>query len=92
MRDYGSIRALGVLVMIAASLCMHLPETLVQALRVATGVLHRNRLSEVPGYRFSMVCRAVARLLVAAGGRPLPRQRLRSPHDTQLTPNLPLAA
>lgn len=92
VRDYGSIKALGVLVMIAASFCTQLPEMLVRAVLAATGVLPRNRLSDIPRYQFYMVCRAVARLLAAAGGRPPPRQRLRSPHDTQLTLNLPPAA
>lgn len=70
VRDYPSIKALGILVMLAASFVMRLPEALMHAILAVSGVLPRKRLSDIPAYPFYLVCRALAKLLAPAGNRP----------------------
>jgi len=91
VRDYPSLKALGVLVMLAASFVMRLPEALVHQILAVTGVLPRKRLSDIPRYRFYLVCQALVKLLAAAGKRPPTPLWLRRRDHWQLKVNLVLA-
>ena len=88
VRDYPSIKALGVLVMLAASFVMRLPQALMHAILAVTGVLPRKRLSDIPAYPFYLVCQALAKLLAAAGKRPPTPLWLRRRDYWQLKLNL----
>jgi len=88
VRDYPSIKALGVLVMLAASFVMRLGQALVHQVLAVTGVLPRKRLSDVPRYPFYLVCQALAKLLAVAGKRPPTPLWLRRRDYWQLTLNL----
>jgi len=63
LRNYNAIKAMGVLVMLAASFCARLPEHLVIQMIAAAGLLPRKRLSDIPGYQYYMLTAAVAWVL-----------------------------
>ena len=88
VRDYPSLKALGVLVMLAASFAMQLPQALMHQILAVTGLLPRKRLSDIPDYPFYLVCQALAKLLAAAGKRPPTHLRLRRRDYWQLKLNL----
>ena len=70
LRDHPSLKALGVLVMIAASFIMELPQALMHEILAVSGLLPRKRLSDIPCYPFYRVSLAIAILLAAAGKQP----------------------
>jgi len=92
VRDYPSLKALGVLVMLAAAFLMQLPASLRQGMMAVSNVLPRKRLSDIPHYVFYMLGEALAKLLAAAGKQPPTPLRLRRRDYWQLKLNLVSAA
>lgn len=92
VRDYGSLKALGVLVMLAEAFLMQMPAAVRHLMMAVSNVLPRKRITDVPHYPFYLLSAAVAKLLAAAGKRPPTPLWLRRRDDAQLKLDLVLAA